>query len=169
MQPVVATRLGRIAAVVTCLLWGAFAVGCAGPQKVLGPEGATCTKDGECSSGLTCKASLCTPLESRVGQVCVTAKGCAAGLACLGGRCSTGAASPDDNARACEHLRGLMEIATRGAQARAGEPADEAQLTVELDAFALECRTRFDAASATVEKVACIEAAKTLEQVKACP
>jgi len=144
-------------------------VSCATTEKARGDDGASCSKPADCVGGLTCKASLCTPLESRVGQVCVTDKGCAAGLACLGGRCSAGAASPDDNARACEHLRRLMEIATRGAQARAGEPADEAQLTVELDAFALECRTRFDAASATVEKVACIEAAKTLEQVQACP
>ena len=59
--------------------------------------------------------------------------------------------------------------ATRLSDAQSGQHTPEEQLVLEMDAFALECRTRFDVKGATLEKVACVEAAKTLEQVTACP
>ena len=152
------------------LLWLCAALAaCATTEAARGDDGASCDVPADCVSGLTCKASRCTPLRSRVGQVCVTDKGCEDGLRCLSGRCSVGRATPEDNARACQHLRGLMMAATRLADAQSGQHTPEDQLALEMDAFALECRTRFGDNGATVEKVACVEAAKTLEQVTACP
>lgn len=148
------------------LLFGAGASGCATVQKVLGDEGATCLQDEECTQGLTCKASLCTPERSRIGQVCVTDNGCIERLSCLQGRCSQGRASAEEVGAACQHLRGLMHETTLLVS---GEVPDPALLTLEMDAFAMECRERLTESVTTGEKAACIAKVSTLDQVQSCP
>ncbi len=143
--------------------------GCATTEKVLGGDGASCQAPADCEKGFTCKASRCTPHQSRVGEVCVTDKGCEAGLFCLQGSCSTGRASADGIARACQHLRGLMEAASRMSNTQTDQTPPDAQFNVEMAAFALECRERLTASGTTVEKAACIESVTVLDQVQGCP
>jgi len=54
---------------------------------------------------------------------------------------------------------------------RAGDDPDvvEEQLQAELEVFTAECRTRLDDGLATVEDVACVEAGKSIPDVRACP
>ena len=151
------------------LLLAAGASGCAATQKVLGDEGATCEIDDDCTKGLTCKASQCTPERSRVGQVCVTDKGCIESLNCLQGRCSEGRASAAEIGAACQHLRGLMSAMTQRLSAGTGEAPNAAQMALEMEAFAMECRERLTQSGTTREKASCIANVKVLEAVQACP
>ena len=146
-----------------------LAFGCSGAQKALGGDGAICEVAEDCEEGFTCKASKCTPHKSRVGEVCVTDKGCEAALTCLSGRCSEGKATAEDNARACAHIRGLMEAATRFHEAQSKEVTPEAELKAQLDAFAAECRAKFDGQVVAIETVTCISGAKTVQDAVACP
>lgn len=143
--------------------------GCATTEKALGGDGASCQVPADCEKGFTCKASRCTPHESRVGEVCVTDKGCEASLSCLEGRCSAGRATAEDNARACQHIRRLMEAATRFQEAQTGERTPEAELQLQLAAFTAECLEKFGARTTGIEKIWCIEGGKTLEAVRSCP
>ena len=123
----------------------------------------------DCEEGFTCKASKCTPHQSRAGEVCVTDKGCEATLTCLGGLCSARKATAEDNARACAYIRGLVEVATRFQEAQTKERTAEAELILEFDAFAAECRAKFDEQDVRIETVTCIEGAKTVPDAVACP
>ena len=145
-----------------------LALGCSGPQKVLGGDGATCEVPADCEEGFTCKASKCTPHRSRVGEVCVTDKGCKESLMCLSGRCSAGKSTAEDKARACAHIRGLVEAATRFQEAQTKERTPEAELALQLDAFAEECRSRLEEQDVSVETIACFEQSKTVPEVSAC-
>ena len=157
------TLLGALA--ISVLL----ASGCATTSRVLGGDGATCEADSECTEGLRCKASTCTPERSRVGQVCVTDKGCAAGLQCAQGRCSEGVASPGEVERACAHLANLVIAASTAINVGSGEASSAAQNALERQAFVVECHERLSANATSKEKAACIANVANLEAVQRCP
>jgi len=130
---------------------------CAGPATQVAPgpvEGRPCAKDAQCAPpAYVCKASRCLPRRSRVGEPCVRDGACAAGLVCLLGRCSAGAADSALCARMCRH--GAL-VSTGGVL-----PGNYAQ-------FAEECVSRC-AGRAPREHAACVLRARTPEQLRACP
>ena len=62
-----------------------------------------------------------------------------------------------------------MEAATRLHEAQIKEHTPEEELTLQLDAFAAECRAKFEDQDVAIETIACIEGAKTVQEAVACP
>ena len=143
-------RLGLVAGM---LLVGLVS-GCPGPG-----EGSRCEKNEDCSSALVCKAARCYPQRSRIGQPCVTERGCAEGLSCVSGRCSEGPADGTLCQSVCQRARGFYLARVAMAREKAADPPE---------VFVMRCLERCIGRMPR-ERAACILKAKTMEEVDLCP
>jgi hypothetical protein len=122
--------------------------GCSSGGKADGTQGAACYANGTCNAGLACVGGVCTtglpgpdaaaavpdvspggaedlvpnPADGTQGAACYANGTCNAGLACVGGVCTTGLAGPDAATAAPDvSPGGAADLAPNPAQGTAGE------------------------------------------------
>lgn len=144
----------RLLGVLARLLLAGLMCACPGPG-----EGSRCEKNEDCGSPLVCKAARCYPQRSRVGQPCVTERGCVDGLLCISGRCSEGPADGKLCQSVCQRARGFYLRRVAMAREKATEPPE---------VFMMRCLDRCIGRMPR-ERAACILKAKTMEEVDRCP
>ncbi len=153
---------------VTTLAIGLLAFGCGPHQPPPSTEGEPCRSDAVCSTGLVCKAALCSKLRSAEGNVCVTDAGCVEGLRCTDGHCSSGRATAAECDQACGHVRLVIETEVR-AQLRAAPEEEQRQMVDSMvQDIVPRCLARCRR-SGTRESAACLSSVKRLGDLELCP